>query len=88
VSYFSINSAKKIIKKLWQHVASDGKLVFTNAHPDNPTRLWMEFIGEWFLEYKDKQMMIKIAQDLDKIKDMDYRIDRYGVYQYLVIHHE
>jgi hypothetical protein len=86
LDYFNVKSAKKIVRALWDNVASGGELLFTNAHCDNPTRYWMEYGGEWYLCYKDKAQMLEIAEDLPGIRKISHHLDEYGAYHYLEIH--
>lgn len=83
--YFNIKNSKRIVEGLWKFIGSSGLLVITNAHPDNPTRLWMEYAGNWFLEYKTKDDMLSLIENLPGVSDADVYIDKYGVYQYLKI---
>jgi len=85
IDYFSVKSAKKIMTALWQNVAPGGTLLFTNARPDNPTRLWMEYVGDWFLCYKEESDMRAIVEDLDDVASVGYSRDRFNVYQYLEV---
>ncbi len=86
IDYFSANSARRIIKGLWETVKPGGTFIFSNAHPKNPTRIWMEYGGQWVLNYKDKQDMFAIIKGLDDVKDVDYLMDDYQVYQYIIMH--
>jgi len=83
--YFKKDTCVKIVKALWKSVAPNGMLLTTNAHPSNPTRLWMEYAGDWFLDYKDEQTMYDLTEGLSDIYDVRLSIDRFGVYQYLEI---
>ena len=84
--YFDTMSAKKLTKRLWDKVASGGCLLITNAHPENPTRLWMEYVGEWYLQYKDSDEMKSMSKDLTDLKNTEIDMDPYGVYQYLSLY--
>ena len=83
--YFPLKTAKRIVALLWVSVLPGGKLLVTNAHPQNPTRLWMEWGGEWYLDYKTEDQMHAIVDGLDGVVDVSYDIDEFGVYQYLTI---
>jgi 2-polyprenyl-3-methyl-5-hydroxy-6-metoxy-1,4-benzoquinol methylase len=85
MDYFYVKSAKKLISALWKNVKSGGRLFFSNAHPDNPTRLWMEYGGEWFICYKEEKDMYEIVEDLDNIEKINFKKDKYNVYQYLEV---
>lgn len=83
--YFDLNSAKKIIKKLWKYVNKGGTLLISNAHPDNPTRFWMEYGGDWFLNYKTSDEMRQLITGIEEVKSVNLCTDSYGVYQYLTV---
>ncbi len=68
---------------MWVSVAPGGKLLLTNAHLDNPTRVWMEWVSEWYLDYKTQGEFRELADELDQVAQVDYEIDTCGVYQYL-----
>ncbi len=53
--YLTLKASKKLIKKLWAHLKPGGRLLITNAHPGNPTRMWMEYVGNWYLVYKTRR---------------------------------
>ena len=83
--YFKLKSIKKIISKLWTFVKPQGEIMFTNAHPLNPTKLWMEYVVQWVLNYKTKEELLEVTIDLDNVKSIEYSIDDLNVYQYLRI---
>jgi len=85
LDYFSIKHSKKIVTNLWKNVKSEGTLLLTNAHPSNPTRFLMEYVSEWYLNYKTKDEIYQIVDNLDGVNKIDYTIDAYGVYQYLTV---
>ncbi len=86
--YFSLSSARKMARYLWQLVAPGGRLLITNAHPDTSTRLWSEYACEWNLVYKTEQEMMTLAAGLQNVADVHLFIDEYRVYQYLDIRRE
>lgn len=83
--YFDLDKSVRLARKLWENVKPGGSLIITNAHPDNPTRFWMEYVSEWYLEYKTDQEMMLIAKDLNNVDRISLEIDPYNVYQYLII---
>lgn len=85
LDYFPMQMAKRIIESLWVSVNSGGRLLITNAHPGNPTRLWMEWGGEWYLNYKTEEQMRELVVGLDGLASVSYEIDSQNVYQYLTI---
>ena len=85
LDYFESNSAKRITSGLWKMVAPGGSLLVTNAHPNNLTRFWMEYGGDWFLKYKDEGQMRELAEGLSDVSSVSLRPDSQCIYQYLEI---
>lgn len=86
LDYFPIRIAKRIVESLWTSVSAGGTLLLTNAHPSNPTRLWMEWVSEWKLDYKTEDQFKSLVAGLGGVAHVDYDIDDFGVYQYLTVH--
>jgi ubiquinone/menaquinone biosynthesis C-methylase UbiE len=86
LDYFPIKHSTKIVSNLWKNIKPNGKLLLTNAHPSNPTRLWMEYVSEWYLDYKSKDEIFQIVENLIDVNRIDYAIDEFGVYQYLTVY--
>ena len=85
LDYFNVKNSARIVNRLWDAVKSGGLIIITNAHPDNPTRFWMEYAGDWFLCYKNKEEMHEIIAELKDVDSVDYIMDKYNVFQYLKI---
>jgi hypothetical protein len=85
LDYFNVKQSKKIIASIWEAVKPGGKLLFTNGIKTNPTRTWMEYCGDWFLNYKTSEEVYQIIESLPDIKSTHYQIDKVGVYQYLTV---
>ncbi|KON27031.1 hypothetical protein AC481_05965 [miscellaneous Crenarchaeota group archaeon SMTZ-80] len=81
--YISLRTAKLLTGSLWKCVKSGASLLFINAHPSNPSRLLMEFGGDWYLNYKTKGEIYSIVEDLNNLKEIKYHLDDFGVYQYI-----
>ena len=69
----------------WENVNPGGKLILTNAHASNPTRLWMEYVSEWYLLYKTKDEMYQIIDGLQSLDNVEYIMDEFSVYQYMIL---
>lgn len=86
--YFPIKLVVKAVKKLWDCLESNGEIMFTNAIPENPTRPWMELIGDWYLDNKTTEVVLSIVPHLKGVKSIEYFIDDMKVYQYMRIRKE
>ena len=48
--YLSDRSIIRILERVWRLLlAPRGKLFFTNISPDNPDRIWIEYLADWVL---------------------------------------
>jgi extracellular factor (EF) 3-hydroxypalmitic acid methyl ester biosynthesis protein len=53
--YLDDDGALKMIRCLLSHLASGGRLVIFQFAPHNPTRAYMEWFGNWYLTYRDRE---------------------------------
>ena len=83
--YFNLAHSAKLIKKLWQCVIPGGEILVSNAHPSNPTRFWMEYGGDWFLNYKTEDELKSLADGLPDVESVHLKKDSFCIYQYLRI---
>lgn len=82
--YLSMETSGRLVILLWKKLKIGGKLIITNADPNNPTRFWMEFVSDWFLVYKSKDQLFQIAENVPGNR-YTCEPDPYGVYHYLTI---
>jgi len=59
--YFNDEAFVRILKKILTWVHPEGKVVIDNFCLDNPSRAYMELIGEWYLEHRSKEKLIEFA---------------------------
>ena len=60
--YFDDDGFITLIKLLTQMVAPHGQLVLGNFSTQNPSRPYMEVIGDWNLEHRSKERLLSLAQ--------------------------
>ena len=53
----------------WQHLAHGGLLLVSNFAPHNPTRAYMEWIGNWYLLYRTTEQMWQLGVEAGIPKD-------------------
>ncbi|MFC1770366.1 methyltransferase domain-containing protein [Candidatus Margulisiibacteriota bacterium] len=82
--YFSVEACNRILKKLWFCLRSGGSIMISNVHAENPSRFWMEYVGDWYLINKTKNDMLNMTKGLENIKMGHYDIDGYNCYQYII----
>ena len=52
MDYFETSDVVDIARVLGSHLAAGGKLILFNFSTDNPSRLYMEWIGNWYLIHR------------------------------------
>ena len=61
--YFDDKVFKKMLERLIPSVAKGGQIVIGNFSDNNPSRPYMEFIGEWYLHHRSPQHLIRLAEE-------------------------
>jgi SAM-dependent methyltransferase len=61
--YFKDKHFVYLLKKYINYVAEGGELVVGNFSTDNPSQILMEVVSEWYLNYRSREDLLKIAGD-------------------------
>ena len=59
--YFEDHVFVRLLHRFLGYVVPGGELVIGNFHPRNPTRNYMEAMGEWMLHHRKEEEMIQLA---------------------------
>ena len=59
--YLDDDAAAAMLGLFWQRLAPGGLLLVGNFAPHNPTRAYMEWIGNWYLLYRTPGQMQQLA---------------------------
>ena len=59
--YLDDDAAAAMLALFWQRLAPGGLLLVGNFAPHNPTRAYMEWIGNWYLLYRMPEQMEQLA---------------------------
>ncbi|MBK7761868.1 MAG: class I SAM-dependent methyltransferase [Bacteroidetes bacterium] len=59
--YFNDAIFVKLLRKFISWTASGGEVIIGNFSTQNPSRNYMELIGDWFLEHRSKDHLINLA---------------------------
>jgi hypothetical protein len=59
--YFDDALSAEMIRVLWNCLAAGGQLWIFNFSPKNPSRAFMEWLGNWYLIYRDEEQMQSLA---------------------------
>lgn len=78
--YLPDESAAKLLAWMWQRMAPGGRLLVGNFAPHNPSRAYMEWIGNWYLIYRTAAEMAALTEAAG-IPGVAYRIgaERLGI---------
>lgn len=60
--YLPNEPAKKMLNFFWQRLAPGGMLMVGNFAPHNPTRAYMEWLGNWYLLYRTADDLANLAR--------------------------
>lgn len=50
--YLADEPAQRLLKLFWERLAPGGRVLIGNFAPHNPTRAYMEWLGNWYLLYR------------------------------------
>ncbi len=50
-----------LLRRLWRTLEPGGELVLGNFCPTNPTRAYMELVGEWILTHRSQEDLLRLA---------------------------
>ncbi len=59
--YFTDQRFIRLVEKLYAFVEEGGELVIGNFSNDNPSRAYMEHVGEWVLEHRNEEELFELA---------------------------
>jgi SAM-dependent methyltransferase len=59
--YFKEKHFVYLLKKYINYVAEGGELVIGNFSTENPSQILMEVVSEWYLNYRSREDLLKIA---------------------------
>src|SRR5439155_14355995 len=60
--YLPDRHASYLLEQLWAHLAPGGVLCVTNIAAGNPYRPLIEYVGDWFLIERSRDMIIELAE--------------------------
>ena len=59
--YLEDDTAVEMLRLFWQWLAEGGVMLVGNFAPHNPTRAYMEWIGNWYLTYRTTEDLERLA---------------------------
>jgi SAM-dependent methyltransferase len=61
--YFDDATASAMLRTFWQRLAPGGRLAVFQFAPHNPSRAYMEWLGNWYLIYRTRDQLQQLASD-------------------------
>lgn len=60
--YLPDDAAQALLRLFWKQLAVGGTLLVGNFAPHNPTRAYMEWIGNWYLIYRTAEQLAQLGR--------------------------
>jgi hypothetical protein len=61
--YLTDVDAAAMLQCFWSHLVTDGEMMVFNFAPANPSQAYMEWIGNWYLIYRDEAMIADLIRE-------------------------
>jgi len=61
--YLPDAAAVSLLRAFWQNLSHRGALLVGNFAPHNPTRAYMEWLGNWYLTYRTRNELLELAEE-------------------------
>ena len=83
--YLRDDVAVELLRFFWSCLASGGQMLVGNFAPHNPTRAYMEWIGNWYLTYRTADKLRELGVEAGIPEDrFDVEVEQTGVDLFLV----
>lgn len=63
--YFNDKTFKFMLKRYFSMLEDGGEMVIGNFSENNPSRNYMEVLGDWYLNHRSEEKLIELAQECD-----------------------
>jgi hypothetical protein len=61
--YLNDTSATAMLRLFWQSLATNGRMLVFNFTPENSSRAYMEWIGNWYVVHRARRELARLAAD-------------------------
>lgn len=61
--YLADEDAAAMVQCFWQHLSPGGEMIVFNFAPANPSQAYMEWIGNWYLIYRDEEAIAALVEE-------------------------
>jgi extracellular factor (EF) 3-hydroxypalmitic acid methyl ester biosynthesis protein len=62
--YLTPPVAQAVLRRLYELLVPGGELLIGNFHPQNPSRLYMEYWMDWSIYYRDQREFLELVREL------------------------
>lgn len=59
--YFCDRSFVLLLKKMMDFATDDGEIIIGNFSDENPSRIYMEMVGDWILNHRSAEKLVELA---------------------------
>jgi len=66
--YLTLPTAKVVLRRLYDMLKPNGKLLIGNFHFSNPTLYYMEYWGDWVLYYRTEEELLDLVSDIPNVR--------------------
>jgi len=75
-----------LLKKIWRYLKDNGRIIFGNFSPINPTKNGMELVGKWYLIHRTASELIKICRETGlPISELEVESESSGINLFCVL---
>lgn len=75
LDYLSDKVSFMLVKYLFGLLREGGTLVLVNMYKEDPSRVYLEMLGEWYLKHRDEREMMRMAEGLSAAKEVKIDFD-------------
>lgn len=79
--YLTPPVARAVLARTWELVVPGGTMLVGNFHERNPSRIYMDYWGDWPLYYRDEAGLLGLAEGLDGEREITF--DETGAQMFL-----
>ena len=83
--YLSTSTCRELIEIFYQTINKNGQIIIGNFDETNNYKYFMEYGGEWYLIYRNEQLMMDLASKVENAESIFVEKDQTGLNDFLVI---
>ncbi len=84
--YLEKRIAVLLLKKIWRYLKKNGRIIFGNFSPINPTRNGMELVGKWHLIHRTASELVEICRETDlPVSEIEIESETSGINLFCIL---